>query len=107
MTDESEVRVVGQYGVAENVSDTSSCIPPDGYDSWIAFWVAKTGCERPFVCQNDLCNHAGEGQDIVGAHIRFMFEEDVWIAPLCRACNSEKDSGLLLLPRGLKVVRNP
>lgn len=107
MTDKSEIKVVGQYGVAENVSGTSSYSPPDGYDSWIDFWVAKTGCECPPVCQNDLCCHVGECQDIVGAHIRFLFEKDVWIAPLCRACNSEKDSGLLLLPRGLRVVRNP
>lgn len=100
-----EVKTVGQYGLVENVSGTAELRPPDDFDSWIDFWSKNTGIPVPLTCQNDCCTHTDEGLEIIGAHVKFFFEgDDVWIAPLCKACNSSGDAGFLLLPMGTKVV---
>lgn len=101
-----EVKTVGQYGLVENVSGTAEFSPPSDFESWIDFWSKNTGLPVPVTCQNDICEHTGEKQEIVGAHVKFFFEgEEVWIAPLCKACNSSGDSGFLLLPQGARVVK--
>ena len=100
-----EVRTVGQYGVVENVRGTSSATPPEGCESWIDFWKKHTGLDIPSICQNDLCEHTREEQEIVGAHVRFFLEDDIWIVPLCAACNAAGPGQMILLPSGTKAVK--
>ena len=33
--------------LVQNIKNTSDRLPPDEYDSWIAFWEDKTGEEAP------------------------------------------------------------
>lgn len=68
----------------KNVSGSSRFAKPRGYNSWLAYWEAQTGCKVNF-CSADDCIR----KDLVGAHVQKAYSNDNhwYIVPLCPSCN--------------------
>lgn len=77
------------YTTVRNINGTSDN-KPDNYDSWLAFWTAKTKRNAPLCSCNDCFSKSQ-----VGAHVQEPGNNtsDKWyIVPLCKKCNKKSDS---------------
>lgn len=75
--------------LVKNLNDTSGRVPA-GFNSWIAYWEAKTGLKAN-VCNNVNCSAKN---DLVGAHVIKVnsIDKNWYIVPLCKECNKKSDN---------------
>lgn len=62
---------------------------PDGYTSWLNYWMERKGVSDTPNCANKACSRMAEH----GGHIKKVGSTDnTWyIVPLCVNCNEDKD----------------
>lgn len=95
-----------------NIPGTKNEPSPFGCDSALAYWRAKSGQEALQCMALDPHKNA-DGKDadikeIVGAHVRVKGiqckDNEAWIVPLCKHCNSDERDTDICLPKGVILV---
>lgn len=74
----------------KNLNNTGGRKVPDGYDSWLAWWMGQKGKKATPDCANKDC----KDEATLGGHVKKVGSDDnAWyIVPLCYSCNQLKDS---------------
>lgn len=95
-----------------NVLDTAEETPPSGYDNFLEYWKKKSG-QKATECMaiGQHVNSDGDASDkkeIVGAHVRidgrYCPDDEAWIVPLCKHCNSEDRTWHIRIGKGTTLV---
>lgn len=95
-----------------NVLDTKKEPNPEGYTSFLEFWMNRTG-EEVDVCASDAAHVCKSGKraetdEIVGAHVRIdgisCPSDWAWIVPLCKKCNNDDNILPIKIPQGVRLV---
>ena len=76
--------------LVKNAVNTAEKNPPKGFQSWREYWESATG-EHAGCCGAEGCYSMDQ---IEGAHVLNMdnpFDNDLYIVPLCKACNHRQD----------------
>ena len=95
-----------------NVIGTSDESPPQGYNSAIEYWRSRASGDMkecpaidPHKKEDGSCV---DTKDIVGAHVRIYGEEcpedEAWVVPLCKHCNSADRDWSIYLPAGTCLI---
>lgn len=95
-----------------NVLATKKEPKPEGYTSFLEFWMDRTG-EEVDDCSstaNHICKSGkrAETDEIVGAHVRIVGiscpSDWAWIVPLCKKCNNDDNIRPIRIPQGARLV---
>lgn len=80
-------RAMSAWNIDGSASDNPTRL---GGDSWIDIWESSTGLARVNVfCSYDTCSRQAE----VGGHVWIAYPMNgVYIAPICRECNSTRNT---------------
>ncbi len=103
--------------LVENVhgSSTDYCPERNGSESWIGFWMRKTGIQRAklrcVICRNWAnCPHRKEV--IVGAHVVTTNhnvtprgDESLYIIPICNSANNSANIAVMQLQENVPAIR--
>ena len=84
--DRDDVYILMRDKNAWNVDGSKDAVPPFG-GSWIRYWKSKTGKNAHKRCSFVSCEAEAE----VGGHIWIGGGNAVYIAPICKRCNSCKN----------------
>lgn len=96
----------------KNVPNTQNEPRPKGYNPTLSYWCEKAG-KKVSSCVAIDPHKKADGSDVdvndlVGAHVRVpgmtCKDDEAWIVPLCKHCNSENRKEQVLLPRGVVLV---
>ncbi|MDR1829990.1 MAG: hypothetical protein LBQ76_04385 [Candidatus Fibromonas sp.] len=93
----------------ENALETGEekcrCSQEDEENPWKNHWENFSGEPFPKKCTT-VNGCKGDPKDImVGAHVKNVASNKVWIAPLCKSCNDRKDNrGIFSLKPGTILV---
>ena len=96
----------------KNVPNTQNEPRPKGFDSTLSYWCETAG-KKVSSCVAIDPHKKADGSDVdvndlVGAHVRVRRlacrDDEAWIVPLCKHCNSENRKAPILLPRGVVLV---
>jgi hypothetical protein len=79
--------------LVKNAVDTGDDSPPCGCKTWIEHWENNTGRDSSF-CRNT--KKSDHDTKIIGAHVEvilpFKHQGEIYIVPLCKTCNGEKEN---------------
>lgn len=74
-----------------NIPNTTDENPPNGYSSWLDYWIAQPTTALFKGCSNIHCEHYAKDDNktqINGSHVKRVDDGEKYIIPLCNACNN-------------------
>ena len=79
--------------------------PPDGYNSWIRYWL-ENQCKYREI---PICPQCKQRKAEDGSHVKKVGGEDNhwYIVPLCESCNERKDDKPFEVNEDMLVPANP
>lgn len=73
----------------KNAKGTSRWTKPStGDESWLSYWERMAGQKATYCGSNDC--HCFSRENLVGAHVQKMGSNELFITPLCKACNNRE-----------------